>query len=133
MTLATISKDFQFSSSHQLEGLASDHPCSRLHGHNYTVKLELTGDVDPIGFVVDYRRLGAFKDYLDEKFDHRHLNDFFPGNPTAERMASFLTDKAVDLLGSLGVTNVIHVQVSVSETPKTWATVSRILHTERNL
>ncbi|QAY16201.1 QueD-like queosine biosynthesis protein [Arthrobacter phage Sonali] len=133
MTLAAISKDFQFSASHQLEGLPSDHPCSRLHGHNYTVKLVLEGEVDPIGFVVDYRRLGAFKDYLDEKFDHRHLNDFFPGNPTAERMADFLADKAVDLLGSLGVTNVYSLAVSVSETPKTWATVSRHLHIERNL
>ncbi|HBU96439.1 6-pyruvoyl trahydropterin synthase family protein, partial [Thalassospira lucentensis] len=39
----TITKQFAFSASHQLAGLDADHPCSRLHGHNYIVEVELKG------------------------------------------------------------------------------------------
>lgn len=118
----TISKDFQFSASHQLQGLPEDHPCSRLHGHNYTVRLELTGRLNAVGFVHDYRALAPFKDWLDNELDHRHLNDVLAGNPTAERMSALMVDKAVELLDL--PENVIRVAVSVSETPKTWATFS---------
>lgn len=114
-----ISKDFQFSASHVLGGLPEDHPCSRLHGHNYTVRLGLEGDLDGVGFVHDYRLLSPFKDWLDEHLDHRHLNDQMEGNPTAERMARWLAHKAIDLLGLPA--RVTRVTVGVSETPKTWA------------
>ena len=69
-----ITKDFHLSYSHQLEGLPDDHPCTRLHGHNAIIRLHLRSDtLDPVGFVVDYRALEDFKDWLDEKFDHQHV------------------------------------------------------------
>ncbi|HUM68046.1 MAG TPA: 6-carboxytetrahydropterin synthase, partial [Chloroflexota bacterium] len=37
----TISKQFHFSASHQLNGLPLEHQCARLHGHNYEVELIL--------------------------------------------------------------------------------------------
>jgi 6-pyruvoyltetrahydropterin/6-carboxytetrahydropterin synthase len=40
----TISKEFNFSASHQLLGLIKDHPCGRIHGHNYTLKIFLKGE-----------------------------------------------------------------------------------------
>jgi len=128
---ATISKEFAFSSSHQLDGLPEDHPCSRMHGHNYAVKLSLSGELDATGFVMDYRALAPFKDYLDGDLDHRHLNDVLGFQPTAENMASHLAHMAENLLplpDSVG-----HVAISVSETPKTWATVNVFRHVERNL
>lgn len=131
MSLHTISKNFEFSSSHQLHGLPDDHPCSRLHGHNYTVKLTLTGTLDPIGFVVDYRALAPFKDYIDGELDHRHLNDIVDGNPTAERMAQAFTFQALRVLNL--PPNVHRVKVAVSETPKTWAEFEQIMHVERDL
>ena len=91
----TIRKEFHFSASHQLKGLPDEHPCSRVHGHNYVVTLELASIDDvltPEGFVVDYRKLEPFKKLIDERFDHRHLNDFFLGNPTAENIAKHLFD-----------------------------------------
>ncbi|QGJ93541.1 QueD-like queosine biosynthesis protein [Arthrobacter phage Mufasa8] len=132
MTFATISKEFAFSSSHQLHGLPEDHPCSRLHGHNYAVKLELSGDTDERGFVVDYRDLGKFKDYLDNDLDHRHLNDVLGFQPTAENLASHLGHMAQNLLPIPKTVTIL--SVSVSETPKTWATVTQyLLVEERNL
>jgi 6-pyruvoyltetrahydropterin/6-carboxytetrahydropterin synthase len=123
MTVATIAKDFEFAASHRLEGLPADHPCSRLHGHNYVVRVTITGEVVEPGFVIDYRRLSAVKDILDRQFDHRHLNDVLPGvNPTAENLAAHFLEWAAHAL--VQYDNVQHIAVSVSETPKTWATVA---------
>lgn len=128
---ATISKEFAFSASHQLTGLPSEHPCSRLHGHNYKVIVQIEGRVVEPGFVVDYRELDDIKQFLDTQWDHRHLNDMVGFNPTAEHMASFLADRIAGDLSSRE--NITYVEVSVSETPKTLATVRRVASQERNL
>lgn len=110
-----ISKQFAFSASHILEGLPQEHPCSRLHGHNYVIIVHLKSEqLNEVGFVKDYRELDAVKQYIDEKLDHRHLNDIFPFNPTAENMAKFLYDTFKKDISEL-------YAVEVSETPKTTA------------
>ncbi len=87
----TITKEFSFCASHTLGGLPADHPCSALHGHNYTVIVELETDfLDETGFVVDYRKLGLIKEHIDKYFDHRHLNDAVDFNPTAANLAKSL-------------------------------------------
>jgi len=111
----TIRKEFAFSASHCLGGLAEDHPCSRVHGHNYVVTVELqAGALDKVGMVVDYRKLEPIKKYIDEELDHRHLNDVVDFNPTAENLAHFLYYKFNLQFPWL-------VSVTVSETPKTMA------------
>lgn len=111
-----ISKEYHFSASHQLFGLADDHPCSRLHGHNYIVIVELQSDtLNQHGFVRDYRELNAFKTYLDETADHRHLNDVFGHDQTtAEKLAKIFFDWCAAHWPEVSA-------VSVSETPKTMA------------
>ena len=75
----TISKDFAWSASHVLDGLPDGHQCGRLHGHNYVARVILTSDtLDATGFVVDYGELGFVKDFIDNTWDHRHLNDAVP-------------------------------------------------------
>ncbi len=37
----TIAKRFTFSASHVIGGLPEEHPCARLHGHNYEVEVVL--------------------------------------------------------------------------------------------
>lgn len=113
----TIVKRFDFAASHQLEGLPETHPCSRLHGHNYQVEIELKA-IEPslIGFVVDYRDLSLFKVVLDEQYDHRHLNDLLPVNPTAENLAKHF----YDICQSFEWGHLVSA-VRVSETPKTSA------------
>lgn len=97
-----ISKRFEFSASHVLQGLADpDHPCARLHGHNYAVEVELSCDDNnllPVGFVFDYRSLDPFKRWIDDTLDHRHLNDVVHFNPTAEQLATWLFGRVCDLL-----------------------------------
>lgn len=110
-----ISKQFSFSASHILEGLPSEHPCSRLHGHNYLVTVYLkASELNSLGFVKDYRELSFVKKYIDENLDHRHLNDVFTFNPTAENIAKALFD----------IFSAVESQIyalEVSETPKTSA------------
>ncbi len=109
-----ISKRFDFSASHQLVGLPPDHPCARLHGHNYQVEVILAAaSLDPRGFVEDYGNLTDVKEIL-ATLDHRHLNDLLDVSPTAENLAHWLYDRILPQHGKL-------VAVRVSETPKTWA------------
>ena len=89
-----ISKEYHFSASHQLFQLPDGHPCSRLHGHNYVVEVELQSEtLNSVGFVRDYRELDALKTYIDKKFDHRHLNDVLGDDcVTAENIAKHFYD-----------------------------------------
>lgn len=113
-----ISKRFDFSASHQLHGVPEGHPCARLHGHNYVVEVVIEAmTLDDRGFArVDYLELAPFKAWIDERLDHRHLNEVMPEiEPTAENLAKVLFDVARQIAGP-------HVvEVGVSETPKTWA------------
>ncbi len=63
------------------------------HGHNYTIEVTVSGEIDPItGFVVDLKLL---KHILEREvvgvYDHRHLNheipDFKTAIPTTENIA----------------------------------------------
>lgn len=110
-----ISKQFSFSASHILDGLPPEHPCSRLHGHNYVITVHLKSEqLNTVGFVKDYRELDSVKRYIDEQLDHRHLNDIFPFNPTAENIAKYLYDVFRKDIPEI-------YAVEVSETPKTTA------------
>lgn len=112
----TITKQFSFSASHILHGLPEGHKCGQLHGHNYIVEMELrSATLNSVGFVRDYRELDEFKHFIDDKLDHRHLNDVMCGlNPTAENMACWLYHLFSPTYPELRA-------VRVSETAKTWA------------
>ena len=113
-----ISKEFHFSASHILEGLPVEHPCSRLHGHNYIVTMEFSATrLNQVGFVIDYRALEPIKKFIDDNFDHRHLNDQITGNPTAENIAKMLYNCFKKEFPQLSA-------VKVCETPKTEAIYS---------
>jgi 6-pyruvoyltetrahydropterin/6-carboxytetrahydropterin synthase len=110
-----IWKEFKFSASHVLTGLPDDHQCARLHGHNYTVEVELASkELDETGFVTDFGNLKAIKTAIDNTYDHRHLNDVFTFNPTAENMAKAFYDAWV-----LGYPQLVAVRVK--ETDTSWA------------
>ncbi len=122
-----ISKEFHFSASHVLHGLADDHPCSRLHGHNYLVEVELRSEaLNQVGFVRDYRELDALKAYIDDVFDHRHLNDVLgEDGTTAEQIAKHFYDWAKARWDEVSA-------VSVRETPRSKATYRPCCHPERS-
>ncbi len=111
-----ISKQFSFSAAHSLWGLSEDHPCTRLHGHNYVVTVHLKAEeLNETGFVKDYNELKIVKQYIDEHIDHRNLNDIMhPLNSSAENIAKMLFNIFKPMIPEL-------FAVEVSETPKTSA------------
>src|SRR5262249_50245042 len=90
----TIAKRFAFSASNPIGGVPPEHPCTRLHGHNYEVEVILqSASLDAIGFVRDYGELSDLKGFLDTTVDHRHLNDVLGHDQTtAEVISSWLYD-----------------------------------------
>jgi len=97
--MLTITKEFHFSASHVLDRLPSWHPCARMHGHNYIVVLELSApleDLTEAGFVRDYRELDAFKKWMDETLDHRHLNEAMGGDLALGRESGRMDLRSLD-------------------------------------
>ena len=94
-----ITKKFECCSGHMLTGLPETHPCSRQHGHNYVITVELSNEfLNSVGFVKDYRELDVIKNWINENMDHKNLNDVFDFNPTAENMAFHLIMKSEKIL-----------------------------------
>ena len=112
----TISKEFSFDAAYSLHYLPKDHPCTRLHGHTYTVIVELwSKGLNEAGFVKDYRELDEFKQWINDKLDHRNLNEVLPiRNPSAELIAKFIFDTWKHKLRELHA-------ITIKETPKTAA------------
>jgi len=134
-----ISRTSRFSASHQLDHLPDGHKCKRLHGHNYEVTLFFVRhDLDNYDFVRDFDSLTEFDNWINMKFDHRHLNDVLrdfanphtqpkgakplgggmdqrkPIAPTSENLARYIFDTWILVWHDLRV-------VRVSEGPDTWA------------
>ena len=110
-----ITKEFAFEASHQLDHLPASHKCSRLHGHSYRVEVVLeSAELNADGFVRDYGELAPFKTFVNDKLDHRNLNDVVPGVSSAENLARWLYEFASSLWPEVAA-------VRVSETQKTWA------------
>lgn len=115
-----IGKRFSFSASHQLPGLPEGHKCARLHGHNYVVEVVLAAaDLVAPGFVTDFGDLAPLKIYIDETFDHRHLNEVLAVPATSENLAAHIADWCHANLHS-SISGQL-VRVRVSETVSTWA------------
>jgi 6-pyruvoyltetrahydropterin/6-carboxytetrahydropterin synthase len=112
----TIAKRFEFSASHTIGGLPAEHPCARLHGHNYEVEVILqSAELDSTGFVRDYFELSALKQFIDTTVDHKHLNDVLGHDKTtAEVISKWLYDWCKSRWREV-------IAVRVCETPRTWA------------
>jgi 6-pyruvoyltetrahydropterin/6-carboxytetrahydropterin synthase len=107
-----ISKEFHFSASHQLFGLNENHPCGRVHGHNYIIKIYLKGEPNKNGFVQDYGELKPIQSWIDNNLDHKHLNDVFDFQPSVEMMSKYIYELFKPQFPLISA-------IEMSETPKT--------------
>ena len=64
------STDIKFSASHFLKAPLQ---CTRLHGHNYYVSVELSGELDTNNFVVDFTDLKEKLISIVKPIDHHVL------------------------------------------------------------
>ena len=96
--MQVIGKKFTFAASHQLwrddwdvnKNREVFGKCSRLHGHNYYVEIEVTGEVDIVdGMIMNYYAIGN----VITKLDHRHLNEMMELLPTAENLSVYIAQQ----------------------------------------
>lgn len=86
--------EFTIAAGRRLTGVPADHPCARVHGHTFLVRLTVSGAVDRgTGFVLDFAQIQRAFAPVHEALDHRYLNDV-PGlaNPTSEHLAIWIWD-----------------------------------------
>ena len=66
-----IGKTYTFSAGHRLLSVPEGHKCRRIHGHTYTLRVELSSShLTEGGFVLEYSELDALVKPLVEQFDH---------------------------------------------------------------
>ncbi len=110
--IVTLSRTYRFEASHRLEHLPVEHPCHHLHGHGYTIEIQVSGAVnESTGFLIDYAEIDAAMQPLLAQLDHKHLNDL-PGLrlATTEFLCKWLWEKLRQKLDMVSL-------VAVSETP----------------
>lgn len=115
-----------FDAAHWLPGYPGD--CKHLHGHTWYVDVELVGELNEVGFLIDFKDA---KKIIDGALpDHRCINDHYRAlddeefMPTAENLSERLF---TDLAFAFSVlppakANVRVRRVTVWETPTNGAT-----------
>lgn len=105
-----LSVDFFFSAAHALPFY--DGPCKRLHGHNYQLRITLTGRPSPKdGMIRDFDEIKrTVTEMVLVDCDHRNLNDVME-NPTAENMVVWMWDRLEKHVAGLQ-------QIQLWETPE---------------
>ena len=68
-----VKKRFEISAAHRLD-LDYDSKCTNFHGHNWIIDVYLQRKIQ-------------------DKFDHKVINEVVPFNPTAENLAKYICDE----------------------------------------
>jgi 6-pyruvoyltetrahydropterin/6-carboxytetrahydropterin synthase len=130
----TLSVEADFAAAHFLDSYHGK--CENLHGHNYLVRLWVRGkgapgsegdDAGEGGMLVDFGVLKKTLRDICSSMDHTNLNDnpVFKNNPSAERIARHIFDRAFAAFSSGGLDPALLHAVDVYETPRSMARYER--------
>lgn len=122
-----VSKEFTFDAAHHLH--CYDGKCKNLHGHTYRVVFGISGFINEIGMVIDFKDIKKiWKENIEIYLDHRYLNETLPKmNTTAENMAVWIYEKMKESLESQ-TENYLGIRVEfvrLFETPTSYAEIRR--------
>jgi len=111
-----IYKEFTFDSAHYLPNVEDGHPCKRMHGHTYRLKIWIKGKIDEEkGWLVDFGDIKKIIKPLVDSLDHRCLNDIEGlENPTSENLCVWIWKKIKPQIPGL-------YEVAIYETPSSGA------------
>ena len=85
-----VKKRMEIAGAHRLN-LNYESKCANLHGHNWIVTVWCKSQtLDANGMVMDFTHI---KREVQDKLDHKFLNDVVPFNPTAENIAKWVCDQ----------------------------------------
>lgn len=133
-----IAKDFNWEMGHRLPFHTGG--CQNIHGHSYKLRVEIEGEPNEQGMVMDYFDMKAIVQPLVDRLDHCFLCDesdavmrgFFQANPMNVCYVPFPTTAeniAVHLLGEMAprfrqFPALKRLTVRVHETLRTYAEIS---------
>ena len=93
-----IEKTVRFEAAHHLPRMPAGHKCRNVHGHSYTLTVQVRGPVGPqSGIVWDFADLSASLEALTSLWDHQPLNDHVP-NPTGENLVLLIVTHLREML-----------------------------------
>jgi 6-pyruvoyltetrahydropterin/6-carboxytetrahydropterin synthase len=97
-----VEKTFTFDSSHHLH--LYEGKCKALHEHTYRLTVQVSGFVNEIGLVVDFKDLKAMvKEKILRPLDHQYLNEVLPPmNTSVENMIVWIWEQLEEGLKELG-------------------------------
>lgn len=85
-----VRKRIEISAAHRLS-LSYESKCSNLHGHNWIIDVFLRSEtLNADGMVMDFTEI---KRRVQDRFDHKVINDVVDFNPTAENLAKYICDE----------------------------------------
>lgn len=85
-----VKKRMEIAGAHRLN-LNYESKCANLHGHNWIVTVWCKSQtLDANGMVIDFTHI---KREVQEKLDHKFLNDVVQFNPTAENIAKWVCEQ----------------------------------------
>lgn len=85
-----VKKRLEISAAHQLT-LDYESKCTNLHGHNWIIDVYLRSEtLNKNGMVMDF---ALIKQKIQNKFDHKVINEVVDFNPTAENLAKYICDE----------------------------------------
>ena len=85
-----VKKRMEIAGAHRLN-LNYESKCANLHGHNWIVTVWCKSQtLDANGMVIDFTHI---KREVQDKLDHKFLNDVVEFNPTAENIAKWVCEQ----------------------------------------
>jgi len=111
-TTYRIWKDMSFDSAVRVIEAPTGNPMGRVHGHTYTIRLNLSAPLDRVmGWTVDFGDVKQLFNPVFSKLDHHPLHEL-PGlsNGDAESIVRWIRDQAVPVIPSLN-------RIDLYETP----------------
>ena len=85
-----VKKRMEIAGAHRLN-LNYESKCANLHGHNWIVTVWCKSQtLDANGMVMDFTHI---KREVQDKLDHKFLNDVVEFNPTAENIAKWVCEQ----------------------------------------
>lgn len=139
-----VAKEFRFEAAHRLP--FHEGKCRHLHGHSYKIVVELEGEPDANGFVIDFneikKRINPYIDELDHTtiisqndvelkkvFDEKGWRySLMPVDSTAENLCKYFLDRILEehmiFLKSIGIRS---IGVKVFETKTSYAFLRKII------
>lgn len=92
MPFTRIWRVYSIEAAHHLPFVPEGHKCGRVHGHNFTIRVELTSAVLKNGWICDFALVDEIVHFIIDDLDHRSLNDTLE-NPTSENLAHYIWDQ----------------------------------------